>query len=198
MTEYFCRQLGLAGPCGTSNWLVLGGTQQCQNLTETRFIEIMISNVKRRCVFKLTKAQKAKALKVPNRDSSNCSKAGRNRILACQNWQIKNVERSWEASARQAKPKTVTEHGGTSRSTSCGGMFVQNGEKSSNHARDYRAARVYSKAQTTCARRPAGRRALGQNGASCATVSQDPTAMLRPSPWKCNMNRTVNRIQGVG
>lgn len=110
---------------------------------ETRFIEIMISNVLDGLddtPYKLTKAQKAKALKVlevkkPNRDSSNCSKAGRNRILInLSYWQIKNVEAGkvtgFRPITRETKDGHVwwREYKSFDNDPRCGGMFVKNGD----------------------------------------------------------------------
>jgi hypothetical protein len=110
---------------------------------ETRFIEIMISNVLDGLddtPYKLTKAQKAKALKVlevkkPNRDSSNCSKAGRNRILInLSYWQIKNVEagvvKGFRPITSQTKDGHVywREYKSFDNDPRCGGMFVKNGD----------------------------------------------------------------------
>lgn len=110
---------------------------------DIRFIEIMISNVLDGLddtPYKLTKAQKAKALKVlevkkPNRDSSNCSKAGRNRILInLSYWQVKNVEAGKVTGFRPITSQTKDghvywrEYKSFDNDPRCGGMFVKNGD----------------------------------------------------------------------
>ena len=109
---------------------------------ETRFIEIMISNVLDgldRTPYRLTKSEKAKALKVlevkkPNRDSSNVSRAGRNRILInLSYWQIKNVEADvvkFRTTKAQTKDGYVwwTEYKSFDNDPRCGGMFVKKGD----------------------------------------------------------------------
>ena len=110
---------------------------------ETRFIEIMISNVLDgldRTPYRLTKSEKAKALKVlevkkPNRDSSNVSRAGRNRILInLSYWQIKNVEagvvKGFRPTTAQTKDGYVwwTEYKSFDNDPRCGGMFVKKGD----------------------------------------------------------------------
>lgn len=111
--------------------------------SETRLIEIMITNVLDGLdgtPYEMSATQKAKALKVlevkkPKRDSSNCSKAGRSRILMnLSYWQIKNIEAGHIVGFRPVTRKTkdghvwYREYKSFDNDPRCGGMFVKNGD----------------------------------------------------------------------